>query len=477
MTEAPDEQDRSRLGRRDFLRLGAGAVAGGSALLAGGGRSALPGSRVGGLGRRPTQSGTQITFWNPSGDALGDPITKKMVTSYNAGQGKKDGIYVNQDSVSTADNSIKFTTAMATGSAPDLVQTYSYNIVVSWAASGFLQPVDQYFHELGWSEDQFWPFVWQMMHVNGHIWGLLQEWDADLLYWNKKIHTGAPPTTIDEIDKLSAEYTKFDKAGNLVQAGLIPWEQGGFTTGGYGDWGLIFGAEFYDESSGTWTITKPQNQRFLNWYLKYVDMLGGRAKADALVSATPSTYGPGDIFNYGKSAFSMEGEWFPKELIATAGKAAYQLDYGIQPALITKPGINSGKQCMIVGANLFVIPKRSHDPAAAARFMKYMVETPQLIAWSIPIGQGMPTKAASQSPQLLAALPFMSHWDSAAKNGYFQAEPTSPMFPVFDTAMGVAIENVTQKKQSPSQALSYVDNQVSQALQRFKESNPTWPSE
>jgi ABC-type glycerol-3-phosphate transport system substrate-binding protein len=459
-------QFNGRLGRRDFLRLGAGTAAG-AALLSAGPLTGLAAA----------SSLTQITFWNPSGDALGDPITKRMVTAYNATQGKVDGIHVNQASVSTADNSIKFTTGMTTGASPDLVQTYSYNIVVNWAASGFLQPVDKYFHQLGWNKDQFWPYVWQMMYLNGHVWGLLQEWDADLLYYNKKIHAGPPPTTTDEIDALSKKYTKFDSAGNLVQVGVIPWEQGGFSTGGYGDWGLIFGAEFYDFANGKWTITKRQNQRFLEWYLKYTEMLGGRGKADALVSATPSTYGPGDIFNYGKSAFSMEGEWFPKELIATAGKSASALDYGIQTKLITAPGINSGKMCMIVGANLFCIPKHSKNPAEAAKFMKYMVETPQLVSWSIPIGQGMPTKAASQAPALLKALPFMENWNNAAKGGYFEAEPTSPIFPTFDTAMGVAIENVTRKKQTPAQGLQYVDNQVSQALERFKLTNPTWPSE
>ena len=116
------------------------------------------------------------------------------------------------------------------------------------------------------------------------------------LFWNTDIHAGAAPTTIEELDALAAQYTQFDGDGNLTQAGVIPWEQGGFSAGGYGSWGTIWGARFYDHANRKWTINRPENYAFLDWYLTYVDLFGGREKADALISSIPQNLGYGDIF-------------------------------------------------------------------------------------------------------------------------------------------------------------------------------------
>jgi len=418
----------------------------------------------------------EVVFWFPSGDALGNPLILKMVKDYNSGTGKKAKIHVTAKGVPAANNAIKFTTGMTSANSPDAIQTYGFDQIPQWAANGFLRPMDSYLNELGLKQSDFYPHVWQMMHFGGHTWGLLQEWDAELLCYNKDIHKGEPPTTTDELDSLSKEYTKFDNKGRLTQVGLIPWESGGFTDGGWGDWGLIWGAQFYDYDNGKWTITKPENTKFLEWYLKYVDMLGGRDNADKLVSSTPKMYGYSDVFNHGTAAFSMEGEWFPKELAATT-KGQKVVNYEISPKLVSAPGINSGKMSTVAGANLFLIPTRSKNPGASARFIRYMVDTPQVVAWSLPIGQGMPTVKSGKDPELLKGLPFMSMWADAAEAGWYQPIPVSPVYSVFSDSMSTAIDNVTRKKQTPTDALTQVSEKVSQALGRFRQSNPKWESE
>ena len=65
----------------------------------------------------------------------------------------------------------------------------------------------------------------------------------------------------------------------------------------------------YDVDDRKWTINTPENRKFLEWFLKYVDLLGGRDKSDALESSMPRVYG--DIFQYGKVAFALEGEYLP----------------------------------------------------------------------------------------------------------------------------------------------------------------------
>lgn len=50
---------------------------------------------------------TTVEFWNPSGDALGGPLIKKLVAQFNNGIGKREGIYIDSRFVSTANNSMQ----------------------------------------------------------------------------------------------------------------------------------------------------------------------------------------------------------------------------------------------------------------------------------------------------------------------------------------------------------------------------------
>ena len=237
-------------------------------------------------------------------------------------------------------------------------------------------------------------------------------------YANQNLYPGDPPKTIEELDAAAAEFNKVE-GDQLVQAGLIPWAQGGFSAGGYGSWGTIWGARFYDHEALKWTINRPENTLWLDWYLKYVDTLGGREKADALISSVPSTYG--DVFLYGKTAFAMEGEFIPIAL-GTVGQGELKDKLTITHPP-TVPDVTQGATCMVDAANVFCIPVNSHHPSEAAFFAKYMVSQKSLVAWSIPIGQMMPTKAAANDPELLEALPWMKIYNETVEAGNILAPP------------------------------------------------------
>src|SRR5439155_20308504 len=108
----------------------------------------------------------------------------------------------------------------------DVVMTYDYSTVAAWAANGYVRPVDAYAKAVGADGSDYFPIAKDLVYVNGHFWGLTQAFCFDLFWWNKDIHHGPPPRTIAELDALAARYTKFDKKGNLVQVGIVPWAQG-----------------------------------------------------------------------------------------------------------------------------------------------------------------------------------------------------------------------------------------------------------
>lgn len=425
------------------------------------------------INRTSAASPVTVEFWNPGNDPLGGPIIKKLVNEFNETAGKDANISVKNVPVPTPGNSYtKYTTAMTTSSSPDVVMTYSYDPFIPWVANGFVLPMDKYFQDLGLKEADFYPIAWQMVNFQGKIWGLLQEFDMVEFYWNSALHDGEAPKTIEELDALAPKYTKLE-GGKLVQAGLIPWSQGGHGPGGYVSWGTIWGARFYDTDARTWTINRPENTKFLDWYIKYADMLGGREKADALISSVPATYG--DVFLYGKTAFAMQGEFIPLELPAIGqGELVKQIKMAHPP---TVPGVTQGATCMVDAANVFCIPVKAKHVEEAAFFAKYMVSQKSLVAWSLPIGQMLPTKAAANDPTLLKQLPWMKLYNETVESGKILAPPLSPQTVVFNQALALAIDEVTYKKKSPTDALADVEKKVADAVQQFKSKNPDWQGE
>jgi multiple sugar transport system substrate-binding protein len=444
-------------------------------------RTLVKGAAVGAAGLAATQpfhfrkssAATEIQFWNPGNDPLGGPIIQKLVDDFNQNEAPKAGFTVKNVPVPTPQGDYtKYTTAMTSSGSPDVVMTYSYNPFIPWVANGFVLPMDKYFQELGLTQDDFYPVALEMVTFQGQVWGLLQEWDMVEFFWNTNIHAGDPPQTIDELDALAPQYVKMD-GGNLVQAGLIPWAQGGFSPGGYGSWGTIMNARFYDNDARKWTITAEGNTAFLEWYLKYVDLIGGRDKADALISSVPSTYG--DVFLYGKTAFAMEGEFVPLELPAIGqGELANAIKIVHPPTI---PGVTKGETTMVDAANVFCIPVKSAHVDEAAYFSKYMVSQQSLVAWATPIGQMMPTKAAANDPGLNAAQPWFKIFNETVESGKLLAPPLSPQAVVFRQAMALAVDNVTYKKQSPAEAIADCEKTVMEAVDQFKSSNPDWQGE
>lgn len=447
----------SRFNRRAFLQ---GAAASAAALAVPGAGEALASS---------PRSPVTLEFWNPASDPEGKLIITKLVNDFNKGVGKAAGIFVKSHivPVNTEQDYTKYTTAMTSTGSPDVVMTYEYTPVAGWAGNGFIRPLDAYATTAGIKERDFFPISWQMINFGGHIWGLLQEFDFNQFWWNKKIHKGDPPKTIAELDALAAKYTKFDKKGNLVQVGLIPWAANG---GGGTDWNTLWGGSFYDHAKGKWTINTPQNRKWLDWMVKYVHMFHGRAKADALTSSTPTTYNAGDTFLWGQAAFGMEGEYIPPEM----KQLKIKMNYGIAHPP-TGPGVPYGT-ATTGGGNLFLLPTKCPHPQEAVTFIEYM-GTKAIMAWCLPNSNIPPTKAAALSPKLTEALPHIKPWVETLKLNHMVPPASSPQEFLFANSVANTINEVTYLKKTPAQALAELDQIITKAVQQFKQFHPTWPTE
>jgi ABC-type glycerol-3-phosphate transport system substrate-binding protein len=285
-----------------------------------------------------------------------------------------------------------------------------------------------------------------------------------MLGWNKAIHQGPPPRTIAELDALAARYTKFDKKGNLVTAGLIPWDEGGTFP-----WSAALGASWYDLGARKWTINTPANRKVMEWMLKYATMLGGPAKASSLESAgghLSSFYG---VFYTGTTAFGAACDY---DLVRYPVVAPH-LNYGIA-RLPTAPGVTYGTNQM-PGGNLYLLPTKAPHPKEAAVFIRFVASTKGVMEWCTREGNLPPTPAGV--PALLKAFPGMKPFIENVQFNHLVPLPTSPQNALFETELGNAQQAVIFKKKTPAQALADLESKVSVAVQQFQQLHPTWVGE
>jgi ABC-type glycerol-3-phosphate transport system substrate-binding protein len=304
-----------------------------------------------------------------------------------------------------------------------------------------------------------------MISFGGHMWGLLQEFDFYELWWNKAIHTGEAPTTFDELDTMAAEYNVTDGSGNLTQAGFIPWlaEEAHV-------WNNQWGGAFYDFENRVWTIDKPENQAFLEWFLKYVDAFGGRDKADALVTSIPTDFS--DIFQYGKVAFGQQGEWVPSNVKAMG----LDLQYGITNLPLSE-GLAEGTNTT-VGGNLFLLPTNAKHPDEAVHFIQHMAGTPEgVLAWCVPNSNLPPLKDPAGLQAVEDEWPDLKPYFDTLALDKMIPPISSPQTALFNTLIQDAVDSVTYKQSSPADALANVASQIKSAVERFKQDHPDWEGE
>jgi multiple sugar transport system substrate-binding protein len=126
-----------------------------------------------------------IQFWQPTGETgpghISADVIQSLVNTFNK---THPGIVVKDDPVSTSDNYVKYTTAMASGTGPNVIMTYSEYVVPLWAADGLTKPLNPYLAKYGFTLPQYFAEDEQNMRYNGDIVGLPQQEDEPALAIN-----------------------------------------------------------------------------------------------------------------------------------------------------------------------------------------------------------------------------------------------------------------------------------------------------
>lgn len=422
-----------------------------------------------------------LTMWFPGSNVYPYNILAKEFEK------KHPGVTVHVDLVSNADSYIKYTAAMGSNTGPNLIMTYGYQPVLTWAADHLVLPLNHVVKTHHIPLPPYWPVVKEALIHKGVLYGVPVEVDEPMLLYNKTLFKKAglnpnkPPQTIAQLTADARKLTIFHN-GKLVQAGLVPADRWGLNV-----WPRYFGGSWYNPATGRWDAAQPANIAAFRWLISMYKMLGGVAKATAFEGENKV----GNAFLAGQEAMEIGGEWVPLEatpnraLLKNTGPAAegYSklsqipiLNYGVAPVPVAA-GLKPGSRTFISPGNTFVIPRGT----------KHLKTTLQLMAW---LGSQYATNYYNEKTLDLPPFPSGSQvgskfWNAAAAERPWLAEfdragrtaaPVSavPVFSYWSTTRSRIEQDIIRGTVSPKQGLSELDSTANSYLHQFNATHPGW---
>lgn len=266
---------------------------------------------------------------------------------------------VEVDLDATAFDAQKFTTRIASGDVPDVVQM-DRRYVTTYAAQGLIMPLDECFAAQDVTPDEHWyPSVVDDVTYEDEIWAVPQFYQPPAIIVNKKVldEAGVSPEDFDT----SNPDVLLEAIGKIYQeSGGVPSRLGfdPVATGQSGLWILGTGGQLNDEE-GAPTLDDPSNIAGIELLKQITDAQGGFA---AVKSFTDSfdTFGDNNQYVAGQVGAQVNAQWYPNVL----GPYADQIDIEAVPFRDS-----DGEPFSVASGTAFVVPVGAENPAAACAWM------------------------------------------------------------------------------------------------------------
>ncbi|UAC01859.1 extracellular solute-binding protein [Dactylosporangium vinaceum] len=252
----------------------------------------------------------------------------------------------------------KFTTRLASGSVPDVVQM-DRELVVTYAAQNLVMPLDKCLSANTVDAKQRWyPNVVADVTYKNQIWAVPQFYQPAAILLNRTLMeaAGVQDADIDTSnpDRLIAAIAKMYKANGDVPATL------GFNpqaTGQIPLWLVAMGGKVAD-ADGKPTLTDPANAAAIELLKKIVDAQGGYAKYKSFTDSF-DVFGDKNQFVGNQVAAEVDAQWYPNVLSPYKDK--------VKLGAVPFKG-KDGQPVTQAGGSAFVIPAKAKNPAAACKW-------------------------------------------------------------------------------------------------------------
>jgi len=379
------------------------AACGGGTGGGGGGPAAETGPKAPGKDVKPA---AKITWWHAHGGINGEALNR-IVDSFNKSQSNITVEAVFQGSYD--DLLAKLNTALASNSAPALVQVYDIGQRYMYD-SGEIVPMQAFIDRDKFDTSDFEPAVINYYKFQDRLQSMPWNASSAILFYNKDAFKAAgldpekPPVTFTEVADAAKKLTKKDASGQTVQYGFGPsiygwlFEQLLATSGSlYADNG-----NGRDDRATKVVYNNAAGKTILDWWKAGVD--GGYFYNPGIDNA-----GSTNAFKAGKTAMYIEST---ATLRDTINAAKFQVGTGLYPRPDGKPKEGGN---IIGGASLYIMKSRpAEEQQAAWEFVKYAMSPANQAQWQADTGyypirksaynEGPSKEWASKYPQFLTAV-------------------------------------------------------------------------
>jgi len=220
----------------------------------------------------------------------------------------------------------KMLTAISSGTGPDIFQNLWQNCA-TWSDKGALYDLtDLVNNDPNFDKDDFVKGAWERGVYKNKVYGIPFDIFSSEIFYNKDLLAEAgysgPPETIEELVEMAIKLTKYDKNGDIIQAGYVPdlpWLDNVL-------WPVAFGAKWIDPVTNKITFDSPEMAAAYQWQVDIYDKLG-RDKLMKFRTGLSKLSGAQDPFMTGKIAIMFNGEWTFENI----KRYKPDLNYGVAP--------------------------------------------------------------------------------------------------------------------------------------------------
>lgn len=329
-----------------------------------------------------------ISYWHIHTDGPMKTLTDELLKDF---QDKHPNIKVEQLGINFFDYWTKLSTAMAGGTGPDLALNDT-STVPSRAKTGAILSIDEFIKRDGINLDDYFPVLVDKMKYEGKMYGMPNDTDVRVLYYNKKMFQDAgldpnkPPINWDELEQYADKLTKWNDKKMLDVIGFSP------ALGNLHLWTLAWtnGGDFWDDQ-GNPTFNKPENIETLEWEKKIQDKYGVKAMSAFNSQASALGFSP---FIAGKAAMIVDVNNLYQEIKTRAP----DLDFGVAPIPYKKTPASWS-----AGFSLELVNNKDDKRAAAAwELMKYLTSAEVQAKIHEVSGSLVSNMKAAQDPKFIA---------------------------------------------------------------------------
>ena len=387
----------------------------------------------------------ELKFWSLFTGGDGE-FFNAMIDEFNASQNE---IHMTNDMVRFDDYYTRLTTALAAGTAPDVIVLHQARLI-NYVPSGTLLALDEYVSDDMLSDFQSAPL--EACRMDGQLYAIPFDVHPIVMYSNKALLEEAgvseiPQTAEEFLAAAEAVKEKTGQWGSLIDN----------TTGTYKAYTLtrLF-VSLVNQQGGSMLTDDLSAAAFNNEYgynaLVNLQMLVNEAG----VNPNELDYDAAmNMFKLGEGAFYFNGVWATGTLEQTEG-----LEFIASPL---PPFM--GKSAAWTDSHTFAIPvQKNQDPVkveAAIKFIDWMTANAHLWAKAGII----PTRTSVLDGAAFNELPYRADY-AAAVSSVIPNPPTAAWGEIYETLSDL-LESAVTKNEDPATALNNMENTVNEIISHY----------